>query len=456
MNHHPNDIEPPCAGALGPHSMRTKFLARTGDPVAKLIAPGFRGDACALYEQMRVQGSVHRSRTGLFAVVSYDGCHQVLQNPRFSTCASLTHPADTCALACSAPARTEGRRSSAKRSDEAYAIAEPLLRPALHQAATRIDTVADDLLRLHAEADSIDLVDDFAFPLVVACLGEVLGIPSADSARFADMCDVIGRSVHGTPSAARTEAVEDAHEDLAALVIRLERERRQSPGGDLISRLTAPRSGNERGNDLTRLIDHVQRRDRHETPSTSPERSGIVPDKPSLEETAEVCRTLIASGLDTAVCLIGNAVAALAARPEQWQTLRTAPNLAAKAVGETLRFDPPRRFILRIASEQAEVGGRPLPPRSGVLVVLAAAHRDGLQFTYPARFDLARSSQPSHLTADGAMRLEISLARLAGEIALWTLASRLPHLRPAGRAVRRPGGAVSGFTRLPFRVSATG
>ncbi|MDV6288012.1 hypothetical protein R2F25_08995 [Streptomyces sp. UP1A-1] len=102
MNHHPNDIEPPCAGTLGPHSMKTKFLARTGDPVAKLIAPGFRGDASALYEQMRVQGSVHRSRTGLFAVVSYDGCHQVLQDPRFSTCASLTHPADTCALACSA------------------------------------------------------------------------------------------------------------------------------------------------------------------------------------------------------------------------------------------------------------------------------------------------------------------------------------------------------------------
>lgn len=455
MNNRPNDVEPSCAGTLGLHSMRTRLLARTGDPVAKLIAPDFRGDACALYEQMRVQGPVHRSRTGLFAVLSYDGCRQVLQDPRFSTCESPTRPAATCAPARSEPTRTEGRCSSAKRSDEAYAIAGPLLHPALHRSATRIDTAAHDLLRRHADADSIDLVDDFAFPLVVACLSEMLGVPSAASEHFADMCDVLGRPVHATPSAVRAEAVKDAHEDLAALVIRSESERRQSPGGDLISRLTAPRGGNDTGNDVTRLIEHVQRYGRQETPATNPGRSGMASGKLGLEEIAAVCRTLITSGLETAVCLIGNATAALAARPDQWKTLRTAPHLATKAVNEILRFDPPHQFVLRIASEQAEVAGHSLPPHSRVLVMLAAAHRDPRRFPDPARFDLARSSQPGHLTADGAMGLEISLARLAGEIALWTLAGRLPHLRPVGRAVRRPGGAVSGFTHLSLRASAT-
>ncbi|OWA00847.1 hypothetical protein B9W62_34920 [Streptomyces sp. CS113] len=164
MNNRPNDVESSCAGTLGLHSMRTRFLARTGDPVAKLIAPGFRGDAYALYEQMRAQGPVHRSRTGLFAVLSYDGCHQVLEDRCFSTCASLTRPADTGAPARSAPTRTEGRCSSADRSDEAYAIAGPLLHPALHRSATRIDTAAHDLLRQHADADFIDLVADFAHP----------------------------------------------------------------------------------------------------------------------------------------------------------------------------------------------------------------------------------------------------------------------------------------------------
>ncbi|WP_179235813.1 cytochrome P450 [Streptomyces sp. CS113] len=206
---------------------------------------------------------------------------------------------------------------------------------------------------------------------------------------------------------------------------------------------------------MTRLIEHVQRRGRRETPATDLGRSGTASDKLGLEEIAAVCRTLIASGLETAVCLIGNAIAALAARPDQWKTLRTAPHLAAKAVNEVLRFDPPRQFLLRTASEQAEVAGHALPPHSRVLVMLAAAHRDPHRFPDPARFDLARSARPSHLTADGAMELEISLARLVGEIALWALASRLPQLRPVGRAVRRPGGAVSGFTHLPFRASAT-
>ncbi|MFF8452720.1 cytochrome P450 [Streptomyces leeuwenhoekii] len=455
MSRRPNDIESPCTGTFGLHGMRTRILARTGDPVAKLIAPDFRGDAYALYEQMRAQGPVHRSRAGLLAALSYDSCRQVLQDPRFSTCESLTRSAHTCALTCPAPARAEGRCWGSTPSDKAYTIAAPLLHPALHRSATRIDTVAQDLLRQHDDVGSIDLVDDFAFPLVVACLSEVLGIPSADSAYFANICDVIGRPVDGTPSAAQAEAVHDAHEDLAALVIRLERERRETPGGDLISRLAASRGKGEAGNDLSALIDRVQRRRRQETPATNLERSGIAADRLSLEEIAAVCRTLIASGLETAVSLIGNAVAAFAARPDQWQTLRKAPNLAAKAVVETLRFDPPRQFTLRIASEQVEVAGHPLPPRGGVLVVLAAAHRDDHQFPDPDRFDIARSTEPSHLTADGAMRLENSLAQLAGEIALGVLASRLPQLRPAGRAVRRPGRAVRGFTHLPFRVSTT-
>ncbi|MET9718129.1 cytochrome P450 [Streptomyces rochei] len=455
MSHRPKDIESSCAGTYGLHSMRTRLLARTGDPVGKLIAPDFRGDAYALYEQMRAQGPAHRSRTGLLAVLSYDSCHQVLQDPRFSTCESLARSGHGCALTRPAPARAEVRCSGSTRFDKAYSIAASLLHPALHRSATRIDTVAHDLLRRQADAGSIDLVDDFAFPLVVACLSEVLGIPSADSAYFADMCGVIGRPVDGTLSEAQAEAVHDAHEDLAALAIRWERERRGSPGDDLISRLIASGGGEETGDDLSALIDHVQRRGRRETPVTSPGRSGTASDKLSLEEIAAVCRTLIASGLDTAVCLIGNAVAALAARPDQWQTLRTAPALAAKAVEETLRFNPPHQFVLRIASEQVEVAGHSLPPRSGVLVALAAAHRDGHRFPDPDRFDLARSTQSGHLIADGAMRLENSLAQLAGESALRALAGQLPRLRPVGRAVRRPGGAISGFTHLPFHVSAT-
>ncbi|MFJ4706036.1 cytochrome P450 [Streptomyces anulatus] len=455
MSTRPEGIAPSCADSSGPHSMRWKLLARTGDPVARLFTPNFQGDAYALYERMRTQGPVHRSRTGMLAVLSYDGGSRVLQDPRFRSCDSPARPTETYAPTPRATPKADGHcPSQVKRYDQAYAAAAELLPSVLHQYTDLIDTTADQLLRQHTDADSVDLVDDFAFPLVVACLSAVLGIPSTASARFSTLCDILGRPIYGAASAVRAEAAHDANEDLAALVIRMERERRQGPGSDLISRLTASCGGNRTGNDLTGLMDHVQRRAPQEPPRTSSGRSDATPENSSLEEIAAVCSALIISGLDTAVCLFGNAVAALAAHPDQWQTLRTTPQLAGKAAEEALRFDPPHQFTLRVSSEQVDVAGHTMPPHSGILVMLAAAHRDPHRFPDPARFDLARSSRLGHLAADGAQKLENTLAQLTGEIALRTLASRLPLLRPAGQAVRRPGRAVSGFAHLPIRPTA--
>ncbi|MFI8192549.1 cytochrome P450 [Streptomyces sp. NPDC085946] len=456
MSNRPADITRTCTDKAGPHSMRLWLLARTGDPVAKLLEPGFQGDAYALYERMRSRGPVHRSRTGMLAILSYDHCSQVLQDASFSICEPAARPAR---MPTSTPQVAEDSPggSRVKEFDQAYAAAAPLLRPALHRSATRIDTTAHDLLRRHADADSLDLINDFAFPLAVACLSEVLDIPAAYSSRFAEICDLIGKPIHGTPSRSTAEAAHDAHEDLAALVIRLEHERRHSPGSDLISRLTAPRDADKTDVDLRSLLEYVHRhgdrQDQQETGGAG--RPGIPSGKLNLEEIAQVCSTLVVSGLDTAACLIGNAVAALAAHPDQWQTLRSAPQLAGKAVEETLRFDPPHQFTLCAPTARVQIAGHAVPPGNGILVMLAAAQRDSNRFPDPARFDLTRSSQPSPLTADGSMKLAVSLARLTGEAALWTLASRLPQLHPAGQAVRRPGGAVSGFTHLPFHTSTT-
>ncbi|MFF9502376.1 cytochrome P450 [Streptomyces sp. NPDC014656] len=452
MSDRPAPITRPRTGRTRPHRLRWWFLARTGDPVAKLLAPGFRGDPYALYEHMRAHGPLHHSRTGLRAVMSYDDCGEALQNPHLKATEPSPRPLGERAPTLWVPG-LGGTRATA--SDHAQAVASPLLRPVLHSSLPRIEAVAHGLLRQRAGAGFVDVVDHFAFPLAVACLGELLGVPAAHSARFTEMCHTLGRPLHGTPSGAEAEARHDAKENLAALVIRLEHERGRSPGDDLISRLSAPRHGNQAGDDVTRLLQRVRRRDPRKGSNPGvPRTPGTTAGQLTLEEVAAVCETLTVFGLDTAVCLIGNAIAALGARPEQWQLLRSAPQLAGEAMEETLRFDPPRPFALRFAGEHVRVAGRTLPRGSGLLVVLAAARRDPARFHAPDQFDLTRGSGP-HLAADGDMTLATSWARLTAETALRVLADGLPRLRLAGQAVRRPGGVVRGFTRLPVHASPT-
>ncbi|MGA5496787.1 cytochrome P450 [Streptomyces cinereoruber] len=434
-----------------PHRLRLWFLARTGDPVAKLLEPGFRGDPHALYEHMRSHGPVHHSRTGLRAVMSYDACSEVLHNPHLQAPETSAHLIERAPILQATALDLSGIRAAA--SGQAQAVASPLLRPVLHPSLPRIEAVAHGLLRRRAEAGFLDVVDHFAFPLAVACLGELLGVPAAHSARFTQICHTLGRPLRTVPSSAEAEALYDAKEDLAALVIRLEHERQQSPGDDLISRLSVPRHGDQTGDDVTRLLDHIHRQDLQE--AANPGTPGAPTGQLTLVEVAGVCATLAVSGLDAAVCLISNAVAALGARPEQWQTLRTEPQLAGEAIEETLRFDPPRPFALRVAGERVQVAGHTVPPGSGLLVMLAAARRDPARFHAPDRFDLTRRAEPSHLVADGDMTLATSWARLTAEVALQALADGLPHLRLAGQAIRRPGGVVRGFTRLPVHASPT-
>ncbi|GIH78194.1 cytochrome P450 [Planobispora longispora] len=455
MSYHPTGTARFQAGA-SPNRLWLWLLARTGDPLARLLEPGFCGDAYGLYEQMRAQEPVYRSRTGMLAVLSYDRCSRVLHDPRFLAWGSSARPAGRRApTPGETPAAVGPFEARTQENDHACTIAASLVKPALQPSVSRVEVTAHNLLSRAADGDAFDLIDDFALPLVTACLSEVLGIPHGDSARFADLCAVMGRSIGGRPSARQAEELHDANEDLEALLIRLQRERRKHPGGDLISRLTAARRGRTPEHDPDRLLGHARQWERRENPDAGTTGwPSTAPARLNLEEIVEACKELIVSGLDTAVDLIGNAVAALAAYPDQWQMLKAAPQLADKAAEETLRFDPPRQFILRIASERIELAGHTVPSGSRVLVMLAAAHRDPDQFPDPARFDITRTSGPRHLAVSGAMGLESSLARLTGEIALRTLASRLPELRMAGQAVRRPGGAVRGFIHLPLRARA--
>nr|Q9ZGH8.1 RecName: Full=Protein DesVIII; AltName: Full=Inactive cytochrome DesVIII [Streptomyces venezuelae]AAC68676.1 putative tautomerase [Streptomyces venezuelae] len=165
---------------------------------------------------------------------------------------------------------------------------------------------------------------------------------------------------------------------------------------------------------------------------------------------------LSALGVTAAVQLTGNAVLALLAHPEQWRELCDRPGLAAAAVEETLRYDPPVQLDARVVRGETELAGRRLPAGAHVVVLTAATGRDPEVFTDPERFDLARPDAAAHLALHpaGPYGPVASLVRLQAEVALRTLAGRFPGLRQAGD-VLRPRRAPVGRGPLSVPVSSS-
>jgi cytochrome P450 len=153
--------------------------------------------------------------------------------------------------------------------------------------------------------------------------------------------------------------------------------------------------------------------------------------------------------------LIGNAVNALVDHPDQWETLCADPaTMAARAVEETLRFDPPVQRTGRFALQPLRLDGTDVHKGQFVTTLIGAANRDPEAYTDPDRFDITREHSADHLAFSSGIHYCIGqpLARLEATIALRALAERAPRLRRAGPTRRRNSNTIRGPIRLPVRL----
>jgi cytochrome P450 len=396
-------------------------LAVAGDPVAQLATLGPRDDAYAVYERLRAQGPVARSRLGAFAVTSHELCGDVVRNPAFSVQARsgagngqdvhAVSPLDGSFLELDPPDHTRLRR-----------IAAPAFRPrAVREQADRIEAVLDEVLDRVAGRPRFDLVADVAAPFPVTVIAGLMGVPLDDPARFAHLGEVVGQALDGVGSPQQVARLRQVSATLAELFTHLAVQRGADPGDDVVGRLAqAWRDG-----------------------------------RTTREEYVASCNLLLLAGFETTVNLVGNAVALLLRDRPLWERLVADPDLAPRILEEALRFDPPVQMTSRIALRDVDLGGVRVPRGGYVLAVLAAAGRDPAVHADAARFRLDREGEPEHLAFSGGIHycLGAPLARLEGEVALRVLARRLPDLRLAGRATRRPGITLRGYRRLPVATA---
>jgi cytochrome P450 len=275
-------------------------------------------------------------------------------------------------------------------------------------------------------AGQLEVVRQLAYPLPVRIISELLGVPAGDHSRFAGWSASLAHSLQPQFGAADDSpaAAEQARLEFADYFRELIAARRARPADDLLS-------------ELIRAEDDGQHL--------------------SEEELIATCVLLLVAGHETTVGLISNAILALLRHPDQLAMLRADPDLAAGAVEETLRYDPPVQLTGRVARGGMQVGRVAAPDGALLLLLLAATGRDPEAFPDPDSFDIRRAAGHHLAFAAGPhFCLGAPLARLEATIAVQAFATQVagPELDPAGLAykpnlnLRGPQRMVVGFERI--------
>jgi cytochrome P450 len=258
----------------------------------------------------------------------------------------------------------------------------------------RIEKIAHDLLTKVMPNGQMELVSDYAFPLPITVIAELLGIPLDNQNQFRIWSNAFVRPA--ITSEDQQEAMRLLLE-FAGYMQQLVAERRRQPGNDLLSGLIHAEEGGDR-------LDE--------------------------SELFSMLTLLIVAGHETTVSLIGNSVLALLQHPETLQEIKSKPELVSSAIEELLRYDSPvERTLTRFVAQDVEIAGNQLKRGDLVIVILSSANRDEGQFASSATLDIHRKQNPHVAFGKGVHYcLGAPLARLEGEIALRVLFDCIPDL----------------------------
>lgn len=399
-------------------------------PVFDLGARALRDNPYPHYARLRREAPVARARVPFMGegwlITRYADVTAVLKDPRFSS--------DIRRRGLDGQPQPPSRwmpRMATLLQDSMVLMDDPdhaRLRNLVHLAFTprrverlagRVAEVAEELLDRAERKGRFDLIADFALPLPVTIISEMMGVEQGGFQRW--MATFLEaptggpfKLLTGLPNGLR----------LMKLFERLIAERRAAPRDDLISALVQA------------------------------EQAG---DRLSEDELLSMIFLLLLAGHETTVNLIGNGTEALLAWPDQYRRLHDEPALIERAVEELLRYgNPVDHGSPRFATEDVEVNGVRLARGDLVLPLISSANRDEAVFERADELDLGR--HPNRHVAFGLgihYCVGAPLARLEGQAALGALAARFPNLRlavPRERLQWRGTVGVRGLKALPVSV----
>ena len=301
---------------------------------------------------------------------------------------------------------------------------------AISALSPRIEAISTELLDAQRDRDEIELVADYAEPLPVRVVAEMIGIPAEDHAMFARWSRAIvnlSHAITGGESGARAGreyiAVKDA---IVRYLGDMIANRRASPTDDLLSALVCGEVDGERLSD---------------------------------EEIVGFFQLLLSAATETTTNLMSNAMLCFMDYPEQRTRLRASPEAIGTAIEEVVRFRSPGQIMFRQTTREVTLHGRTIPADRFVLLMIGSANRDPACFPDADRFDVTRTPNPHIAFGHGIHAcLGAALARAEARVALPQLLARLRRFEAATSEPWAPREAlhVHGPSALPLRVEWMG
>src|SRR5215211_3063422 len=325
-------------------------------PQVDLFDTAFKANPYPTYAELRSTAPIHRitlpDGRGVWLVTGYEDVLAIFKDERFVKDWRKVLTPEQLAQIPQIPRVMEPLSKHMLETDppdheRLRALVSKAFTPRLiERMRPRIQAIADSLLDAVEDKGEMDLIDDYAFPLPITVIAELLGVPSEDRNKFRAWSDA---AVSGNATAEYLEKVLVPHmQAFSDYLLGMFEEKRENPKDDLISALVRAEEAGERL---------------------------------SEDELLGMVFLLLVAGHETTVNLIGNGVLALLQHPDQMERLRAEPARLRTAVEELLRYaGPVETATERYAREDVTLAGVTIPRGSLVFAVLASANRDGRHF----------------------------------------------------------------------------
>jgi len=404
------------------------MTAAPQDLLLELLDPAHRADPYPIYRQLRERGPLALPESNLVVFSSFAECDEVFRHP--SSCADrLKSTAAQQAVVEGAQARPFGTPGFLFLDPPDHTRLRRLVSKAFSPKVVKalesdITALVDGLLDKVEEAGKFEAIGDLAYPLPVAVICRLLGVPVEDEPKFSWASSLLAQGLD--PFVAFTGRPQGFEERLeASLWLRgylrdLLQQRRAHPAEDLMSGLVAVE---EAGDQLTE------------------------------DEIVATCNLLLIAGHETTVNLIANGILAMLRNRDVWTGLAQDAGQAPAIIEETLRYDPPVQLAGRIAGADMSIGDVRVPKGDSMMLLMAAAHRDPAVIDRPDEFDPHRAAV-RHLAFGLGPHfcLGAPLARLEATVALTAVTRRFPHARLDGEPAYKPHVTLRGMASLDVGI----